>query len=186
MADMAPPAAAAGRPRRRGLVVGAGGAALLGGVAAAWWARERSQGASDALAAALFALQCARPGGGVLTLADFKGRPLLVNFWATWCPPCIEEMPLLDAFYRERSVNGWQVVGLALDKGPAVQTFLGRTSVGFPIGLPGVEGMQLMRGLGNTGGGLPFTVVVDSRAHIHAIRMGQVSHADLTTWAQAL
>lgn len=175
------------RPRRRGVLAVAGTAALLGGAGAAWWARDGEPGAAaDPRIEALFALRCERPEGGAMSLADFRDRPVLINFWATWCPPCVEEMPLLDRFFRAQVANGWQVVGLALDKAAAVRTFLGRTPVGFPIGLLGLEGMQMVRDLGNPGGGLPFTVVVDKGAHIHASRMGQVSHADLTQWAQAL
>lgn len=174
------------RPRRRGLLLGAGAAALVVGAGAAWWSRRGAEPGAGASAQALMALRCEQPSGGTLQLADYQGRPLLVNFWATWCPPCIEEMPLLDRFFRERSANGWQVVGLALDRASAVQTFLARTPVSFPVGLLGLDGTQMIRSLGNVGGGLPFTVVVDSRAHIHASRMGQVSAADLTRWAQAL
>jgi len=168
------------------MLVGAGAAALCGGLAAAWWSAGKRAVSDDAGVEALFALRSERPGGGTLDMAEFRGRPLLVNFWATWCPPCVEEMPLLDGFFRERAAKGWQVVGLALDKSAAVQSFLVRTAVSFPIGVLGLEGLQLVRTLGNQGGGLPFTVVVDRRAHIHASRMGQVSPADLRQWAQAL
>ncbi len=175
------------RTRRRGVLLGAGAAALVGGLGVAWWRRgSEPAAANDAGVEALFGLHSERPDGGALAMAEFRGRPLLVNFWATWCPPCVEEMPLLDGFFRERAANGWQVVGLALDKSAAVQAFLARTAVSFPIGVLGLQGMQLVRTLGNQGGGLPFTVVVDRRAHIHASRMGQVSPADLRQWAQTL
>ena len=175
------------KPRRRNLLVAAGGASLLAGAAAAWWGRRApSPEASVGDAQALMALRCEQPQGGVLQLSDYGGRPLLVNFWATWCPPCVEEMPLLDRFFREQAAKGWQVVGLALDRSAAVQNFLAKTAVTFPVGLLGLDGTQLIRSLGNHGGSLPFTVVVDSRAHIHASRIGQVSASDLAAWASAL
>ena len=56
------------------------------------------------------------PQGEPLRLATFKGRPLVINFWATWCTPCVEEMPLLDAFYRENKARNWQMIGIAIDQ----------------------------------------------------------------------
>ena len=61
--------------------------------------------------------------GGKLALANFLGKPLLVNFWATWCPPCVKEMPLLDRFAQEQRAAAWQVVGLAIDKIEPVREF---------------------------------------------------------------
>ena len=62
----------------------------------------------------------------MVKLADFRGKPLLINFWATWCPPCIEELPLINDFYVKNKANGWQVLGLAVDKPSSVQSFLKR------------------------------------------------------------
>ncbi|MBC7717365.1 MAG: TlpA family protein disulfide reductase, partial [Pseudorhodobacter sp.] len=81
-------------------------------------------------------------------MADLRGKPLLLNFWATWCPPCVKEMPLLDAFYQTHRARGWQVVGLAVDSPTPVRAFLERVPVSFPIGLAGMEGSELSRALG--------------------------------------
>ena len=104
-----------------------------------------------------------RPDGGELALGSLRGRPLVLNFWATWCPPCVEEMPMLDRFQREQQRGGWQVVGLAVDSAAPVREFLARHPVGFPIGLAGMQGVELSRALGNTRGALPFSVVFDAR-----------------------
>src|SRR5688572_3890182 len=120
------------RPSRRVAMAAVAGVAAAAGVGFAWW-RSRAA-AGDAAAAQLWSLSFQTPQGTQLDLAPLKGRPLLVNFWATWCPPCVEEMPLLDAFWRQHAAKGWQVIGLAIDQPTAVRTFLQRTPVGFPIG----------------------------------------------------
>ena len=168
--------------RRRGLMLGAGAAALLAGVGAAWWG-GRSRPVDPAVAA-LWALSATQPDGAPLAIASLRGRPTLVNFWATWCPPCVEELPLIDAFYREHVANGWQVVGLALDKPAAVQAFLAKTPVTFPIGILGLGGMSILKTLGNTGGGLPFTLVLNAGGALQDRKMGQITTMDLQGWAR--
>jgi thiol-disulfide isomerase/thioredoxin len=168
--------------RRRALLVGgvAAAAAVAGAGVAGW--RLRSSGASGDRADALWPLTLDTPAGGELALSSLRGRPLLVNFWATWCPPCVEEMPLLDRFYLENSASGWKVLGLAIDQPSSVRQFLARTPVSFPIGLAGLQGTELGRTLGNQTGGLPFTVVIDAGGLIRQRKMGQVTPAELNRW----
>ncbi len=170
-----------GRSRRR-LLVGAGAAAVVAGAGAAWWAR-RSTPAADPALARLWALDCEQPDGGRLEMSKFRGQPLLVNFWATWCPPCVEELPLIDGFFAQRAGNGFQVVGLALDKPAAVRSFLVKTPVAFPVGIAGMEALSLLRALGNTAGGLPFTMVMKATGEVHTRKMGQISLQELQGWA---
>lgn len=171
-------------PGRRRLLVG--GVAIAAAAAGAGFAWRRFQLADTGTNAAggLWGLAFDTPAGGRLNMAALRGRPLLVNFWATWCPPCVEELPLLDEFARQRAANGWQVVGLAIDQPSAVRTFLARTPVSFPIGLAGLEGTELGKKLGNLSGGLPFTVVLGSSGEVRQRRMGQVTRADLNQWFQ--
>jgi thiol-disulfide isomerase/thioredoxin len=126
------------------------------------------------------------PVGEALNMAAFEGKPLLLNFWATWCPPCIEELPLIDAFWRKNTAMGHQVVALAIDQPSAVRKFLSKQPLGFPVGLAGLEGTQLAKSLGNAVGGLPFTVFFKADGSIWRQKMGQLTPDDLTQWRGAV
>ena len=167
------------------LLVGAGVLAALGGAGLAWWRLQPLNVAPGTLGegGALWAEKFTMPGGGELVMQSMRGRPLLINFWATWCPPCVEELPLLDRFYRENAANGWQVVGLAIDQPTVVRSFLQKMPLSFPIGLAGLGGTELGKSLGNLAGGLPFTVVLGSQGSVLHRKMGKVSATDLALWS---
>jgi thiol-disulfide isomerase/thioredoxin len=184
MDSVTPHAPGAARPsRRRLLQVGVGAAAALAGAGVAWWQLRPNEGAGDA-AAILWPMSFDMPAGGTLGMQAMRGKPLLVNFWATWCPPCVDELPLIDNFYRNNSSKSWQVVGLAIDQPTAVRAFLQRTPVSFPVGMAGLGGTELARALGNTSGGLPFTVVLGMGGEVRDRRIGRVSTGDLTAWSR--
>ncbi len=142
--------------------------------------------AGDPVPANFWAQSFERPQGGELKLATLQGKPMLVNFWATWCPPCVKEMPELDHFHREFAPQGWAVLGLAVDGPTPVREFLGKVRVGFDIGLAGFGGTELAQALGNEAGGLPFSVIVDAQGRIAHRKMGATSFDELSTWARAL
>ena len=167
--------------RRLALLTGAALAATAAGMGVAWW-RSRSDGADSS---AIWTLRFETPTGAQLALADLRGKPLLLNFWATWCPPCVSELPLLDRFHREQQARGWQVVGLAVDNLAPVREFLGKRPVGFAIGLAGIDGVALSRTLGNTGGALPFSVVFDAAGKVAERKLGVIQPEDLTRWTSA-
>lgn len=181
--DKDPSAQPAGAVRRRLLYAGVAAAAALGGAALAW-RRLALDGPSSGVERALWAQEFDTPQGGTrLALRSFAGRPLLLNFWATWCPPCVAELPLLNTFYRAHREAGWQVVGLAIDQPAAVQRFLQRQPLDFPVGLAAQGGTELARALGNLGGGLPFTVIFDTAGKVRHRKIGQASVAELQQWA---
>ena len=175
------PLPATAQARLRRTVVGALGLAALGaGVTAAWMQmRKDTAQAVTASAPDFWNLKWATPQGGALAMASFAGRPLLINFWATWCPPCVEELPLINTFYQENKANGWQVLGLAVDKAAPVHAFLDKTMLAFPVGMAGFGGTELSRTLGNLTGALPFTVAMDAKGNVLLRKMGQVTAGEL-------
>lgn len=166
-------------PRRRWALGALAASALGAGIGASWWRNHPSaRPAPDGL----WARQWASPQGQTFAMQSFQGRPLLVNFWATWCPPCIEELPLIEAFYQQNKANGWQVLGLAVDKPERVQSFLQTSPLSFPIGMAGLEGTSLSRELGNATGSLPFTVVFASDGQVAQRKLGRIGSQDLEQW----
>jgi thiol-disulfide isomerase/thioredoxin len=170
--------------RRSFLYAGVGAAAGLAGAGLAWW-KWTPQDTGRQVTAAFWPLSFETSTGSTLAMQTLQGRPLLLNFWATWCPPCVEELPLLDAFYKQNSAKSWQVLGLAIDQPNAVRGFLQRTPVSFPIALGGVGGTELSKAFGNSSGGLPFSVVIGASGEVLQRRIGRVTAADLAQWSQA-
>lgn len=168
--------------RRHWMLGGAGAAAAAAGLGWQAW-----QGAAPPPAPnPLWGLRFPRPEGGELVMADLRGKPLLLNFWATWCPPCVQEMPDIDRFRPQLQARGGEVVGLAIDGPTPVREFLQRVKVGFPIGLAGLDGTELVRQLGNTQGGLPFTLLFGRDGRVLQRKLGQTHLDELVSWAKAL
>ncbi len=170
--------------RRRVLLGGVALAAAAAGAGLASWRLRPGKPVPEAVQA-LWKLTLSTPEGPPLALAELRGGPLLLNFWATWCPPCVEELPLLDAFYRQNSASGWKVLGLAIDQPASVKRFLAQRPVGFPMVLAGFEGSELARKLGNETGGLPFSVILGADGSIIDKKMGQLTAEMLARWKQA-
>jgi len=143
------------------------------------------------------ALPMLRPGDPLpaLVLADaeghaldirerFKGHPLLVNVWASWCGPCVEEMPELARFAEGQGAQGVQVLGLALDTPGGVRGFLQRVPVDYPIVLdtpgPGDASVQL----GNAQGLLPYSVLFDAQGRMVKAKLGPFAHDEIEGWAK--
>jgi thiol-disulfide isomerase/thioredoxin len=120
--------------------------------------------------------------GRAVALRDFRGRPLMINFWATWCPPCVEEMPLIDRFYQRIGPDKLHILGLAIDHKEAVAQFLQRTPVHYEIAMAGLEGVDLTKKLGNTAGALPFSVFFDGDGALRHRKLGELNESDLADW----
>ncbi|HVI25829.1 MAG TPA: TlpA disulfide reductase family protein [Xanthomonadaceae bacterium] len=113
----------------------------------------------------------------------WAGRPLLINVWASWCGPCIEEMPALEAFSREQGDKGVQVVGIALDDADAVRAFLQRVPVGYPILVDAPGPADAGVRLGNPKGVLPYSVLVSADGRLLKQRIGPFAAGEIAGWA---
>ena len=182
-------------------------AGALGILASLWWGGSpllRSDSGQRALQAALDAsappppagVTPARPGdsmrpfqlpdlsGEVKSLpVAYAGRPLLINVWASWCGPCIEEMPELDRYARVQGTSGTQVIGLALDNPDAIREFLGRVPVGYPILVDAPGPADASVWLGNRKGVLPYSVLVGADGRIVKQKVGPFVQGEIETWA---
>jgi len=108
-------------------------------------------------------------------LAQWKGKVVLVNFWATWCAPCREEIPLLVAKQNELGDRGLQVVGIAIDQADKVTAFAAEMGINYPVLLGEMDAMELGRAVGNELGGLPYTLVLDREGRIAQTELGTLS-----------
>ena len=126
------------------------------------------------------------------TLEDLDGQPhsmnrwrgqlVVVNFWATWCAPCVEEMPALQSIHDEYAARGVVVVGLGIDSPTALRSFRDQHRLTLPLYAAGATGGELGRALGNTSGALPYTVLLDAEGRIVQARLGQIRAPELRRW----
>lgn len=116
--------------------------------------------------------------------ADYAGRLLLVNFWASWCGPCIEEMPELERYAREQAGKGVQVIGIALDDKAAVEDFLKRVPVSYPILLDQAGPADSSVQLGNPKGVLPYSALVSADGRLLKQRIGPFAPGEIDGWAE--
>ncbi len=118
-------------------------------------------------------------GRTVVLPQDYAGRPMLINVWASWCGPCIEEMPELQRYSDTQGERGVQVIGLALDDAQSVRAFLQRVPVRYPILLdtPGPADASVR--LGNRRGVLPYSVLIGPDGRILRQRLGPFSSGEL-------
>ena len=155
------------KKRRRGVMITTGlavGAAALG--AAVSWRRLLPSAAPDEAVARFYALSLPDAAGQALAFSGFAGHSLIVNFWATWCPPCVEEMPELSALYRELSPGGLKMIGIGIDSPARIADFATRTPVSYPLVSAGMGGTDIGREFGNAAGVLPFTAVINAQGRI--------------------
>ena len=125
-------------------------------------------------ASALLALTLPDPSGRPQPLSQWQGKVLVVNFWATWCGPCREEMPDLVRAQKEYGAKGLQIVGIAADDADKVQQFAKEIQLNYPALIGGYAAIDLSKDLGNSLVALPFTLVVDRHGRVAYTHLGPV------------
>jgi thiol-disulfide isomerase/thioredoxin len=119
-------------------------------------------------------------------LAQWKGKALLVNFWATWCAPCVQEMPELSALANEEAGKRFNVIGVGIDSPGAMSEFAAKHNIKYPLYVGGMGGTELSRGFGNPSGGLPFTVLIDANGQVKKTYLGKLKFDELKADLAAL
>jgi len=128
---------------------------------------------SEAEIASLWTTTLFDHSGKAYLLAQYRGKPVILNFWATWCEPCREEMPEISALASAHPEIA--VLGLAIDEAAAVHEFTESTPVSYPLLIAENEGMPLAEALGNHKGVLPYTVVISAQGEVTQIFFGRVN-----------
>lgn len=112
-------------------------------------------------------------------LAQWRDKVLIVNFWATWCEPCREEVPVLLRVQAKHASNGAQIVGISLDSVDKVRQFAIEYRIGYPLLVGSMEIIDLTRRLGNKAAGLPYTVVLDKSGRVVKTHLGGITEVEL-------
>ncbi len=113
--------------------------------------------------------------GQLRNVSEWDGQVLLINFWATWCPPCKKEMPAFIELQEQYAEQGFKVIGIALDDLQSVQDFADTLGVNYPLLIAEYDGIDLSRSYGNHVGALPFSAFVDRQGKIISTHMGELS-----------
>lgn len=124
-------------------------------------------------------LMLATPQGQPASLAQWSGKVRVINFWATWCPPCREEMPEFSRVQEKLADKGVQFVGIGIDTPDNIINFQKSHPVSYPLLMGAYEVLKLTVELGNSSSALPFTVILDREGNIAHSKMGKLTEAEL-------
>jgi thiol-disulfide isomerase/thioredoxin len=154
--------------------------ALAVGVALAIW--DRTSPSADAL----LALSLPDAKGTKQSLSQWRGKVIVVNFWATWCEPCREEMPEFVREQKELGPRGLQFVGIAVDQPDKVERFANELQLNYPTLIGGYDAIELSAGMGNRLAALPFTIVIDRQGRVVQTQLGPVKKEQFRASLQQL
>ena len=155
----------------------------LTAMAAGLWLYQNMLAPARASAAALATLQSrsfSDLAGSDRTLLDWQGKVRVLNFWATWCEPCREEIPALQRVQAKFVRNGLETIGISIDHADKVRQFAKNMAITYPLLLGDASVIDVARALGNRAGGLPYTLVLDAQGKLLASKLGGITEAQLT------
>lgn len=112
-------------------------------------------------------------------LSRWGNKPLIVNFWATWCAPCVQEMPELSALQTELAPKDIQLIGIGIDSAKNIAEFSSKYRISYPLYVAGIDGTDLSRAFGNQAGGLPFTVLIGRDGRVKKTYLGRLKMQEL-------
>ncbi len=135
---------------------------------------------------ALFSANLPNENGVHQALTQYKGKIIVLNFWATWCPPCRDEMPELSQLHLSYQNKNVVVLGIGIDETLAVTSFIQANAVSYPIFISENEGMEISSGLGNIEGILPYTVIIDTNGNVKDTFYGRINMTLLTSSIERL
>ena len=126
------------------------------------------------------------PDGQPHSFAQWQGKALVINFWATWCAPCVEEMPELVELQTEIAPKNIQIIGIGIDTANNIKAFSAKYHISYPLYVAGISGTEVSRKFGNQSGGLPFTVLIDAKGEVRKTYLGRLKMAQLRADIAAL
>lgn len=141
---------------------------------------------STTAAEPLFGQSLPDAAGRQQDLGQWRGKPLVVNFWATWCAPCVEEMPELTALQAEIAPRGIQIIGVGIDSQSKIADFAATHKIGYPLYVAGMDGSELARQFGNQAGALPYTVLIGRDGTIKKTYLGRLNIDQLRADLQSI
>jgi thiol-disulfide isomerase/thioredoxin len=145
------------------------------------WGSKRPQPQAPELSSVnmLFSKSMKDTNGHLQNLSQWKNRGLIVNFWATWCAPCVQEMPELSALQPEIATAHIQIIGIGIDSAANIVEFAAKYKITYPLYIGGLDASELSRQLGNQAGGLPFTILIGRDGKVKKTYLGRLKMEEL-------
>lgn len=149
------------------------------------WSDRDDGGAPSGALTHLLAQKVPDATGQPVDIGHYRGRVIVVNFWATWCPPCVQEMPEISEVNDEFAADGVVVLGLGVDTANRIEAFGRKLTVSYPLFALDAAGLDVLRDFGNESGALPYTLVFDRSGREVARKLGRISKSELRQAVEA-